>query len=120
MLGLGLLANVVTGWVGDYQKGREHKREISEAVTKNKIRLAESEQTHNQNWELSQIEGKDKILRRLSFALMSAPFVIAIFNPDAVNEYFSVGLASMPEWFQYQYMAILGAIWGISEFKKWK
>ena len=116
----GLVASLFSGFADDYQKGREHKRKISDAVTKNKIRLAESDQTHNQNWELEQIQGKDKLLRRMSFLLMSLPFLIAIFNPEAVRDYFLIALAAVPEWYQWAYMSILGAIWGVSEFKKWK
>jgi hypothetical protein len=119
----GLLSAAVSigkGFFDDYQLSRENKRDIAKAITENKIRLALNEQTNNQAWEMAQIEGKDKFLRRVSFFMLSAPFMVAIIAPESVNDYFTVALAAMPEWYQWLYMSIIGAVWGISEFKKWK
>jgi hypothetical protein len=119
----GLLAAAVSigkGFFNDYQLSRENKRDIAKAITKNKIRLALNEQTNNQAWEMAQIEGKDKFLRRVSFFMLSAPFMVAIVAPESVSDYFTIALAAMPEWYQWMYMSIIGAVWGISEFKKWK
>lgn len=117
---LGVAVDVGKGLLGDYTAGRKNKRKIANAVALNKIKLAESAQSHNQVWELAQIEGKDKFLRRVSFFMLSAPFVVAIVAPHSVQEYFTVALASMPEWYQYMYVSIIGAIWGISELGKFK
>jgi hypothetical protein len=119
----GLLSAAVSigkGFFDDYQLSRENKRDIAKAITENKIRLALNEQVNNQAWEMAQIEGKDKFLRRVSFFMLSAPFMVAIIAPESVNDYFTVALAAMPEWYQWLYMSIIGAVWGISEFKKWK
>ena len=51
---------------------------------------------------------------------MHGEFVVAIFDKQAVSDYFTIALAAVPEWYQWAYVSILGAIWGIAEFKKWK
>lgn len=117
---LGFAADIGKGFFNDYKESRVNKRNIAAAVAANKIRLALSEQSNNQAWEMAQIEGKDKFLRRVSFFMLSAPFMVAIVAPESVRDYFTIALASMPEWYQYTYMSIVGAVWGISEFKKWK
>jgi len=112
--------DIVRGIGEDMKSKRDHKRQVEEAIVKSKIKLAESAESHNQNWELEQIAGKDSLLRRFSFFLLSMPFVIAIVSPESVKQYFDVAISAVPEWYQYAYMAVLGAVWGISEFKKWK
>ncbi len=120
MLGLGFLVSIGKTLIGDWTAAREAKREVKKAVTENKIRLAQNEQTHNSKWEMMQLEDKDELLQRISFFLLSAPFVVAIFDPLAVRDYFTIALASVPDWYQWAYVSILGAIWGIAEFKKLK
>jgi len=117
---IGLGVDLGKGFFSDYKEGRENKRKVSAAVAAHKIKLAESNQSHNQNWELEQIQGKDSLLRRFSFFMLSMPFMVAIFSPEKVRDYFEVAISAVPEWYQYAYMVILGAIWGVSEFKKWK
>lgn len=117
MLGLGFLLDIGKTLVGDWTDGRANKRAIKKAVADNKIRLAQSEQSHNSAWEMAQLENKDVLLRRVSFTLMSVPFVVAIFDPQSVQAYFTIALASVPDWYQWAYVSILGAIWGISAFK---
>ncbi len=116
----GALVDVGKSAFNGYMQGQVDKRKIAAAVADNKIRLAQSEQTHNQAWEMAQLEDKDRFLRRLSFILSSAPMIVAIVEPEAVQNYFNVVLASMPQWYINTYMVIIGAIWGVSEFKKWK
>ena len=106
--------------VDEWREGRRNKRKIKAAVAENKARLAVEKQTHNNKWEMMQLEDKDELLQRVSFFLLSAPFLIAIFDPQAVNQYFTVALSSVPEWYQYLYVGMLGGIWGIAESKKWK
>ena len=120
MFGLGFLLDIGKTLVGDWTAARQDKRAIKKAVTENKIRLAQNEQSHNSEWEMAQLQGKDTLLRRVSFLLMSAPFVIAVFDPASVHDYFTVALAVVPQWYQWAYVSILGAIWGIAAFKNFK
>ena len=115
-----LVTGLVTGWFTDWQEGREDKRIIARASAENKARLLLSDQSHNQSWEMAQLEGKDVLLQRLSFMLLSLPFVWAMFAPETVENYFTVAIASVPDWYQWIYIAMIGAIWGISEMKKFK
>ncbi len=60
------------------------------------------------------------VLAMLASVLLSIPFVVAMFDPVAVQTYFTVAIASVPDWYQWAYVSILGAIWGLSSFKNFK
>jgi hypothetical protein len=49
--------------------------------------------------------------------MFTAPFVVAIFSPEQVQQYFDHAIKSVPEWWQKSYIAITGGIWGISSLK---
>jgi hypothetical protein len=101
----------------DWQASRQNKREVERAVTENRIRLAVSEQEHNQGWEMRALEGRDNVLRRVSFLIWSAPMLWAAWDPQGATAYFRDALGALPEWYVYGYLAISGAVWGISEMK---
>lgn len=111
------LSGLVQSWVTDWQASRENQRAVEKAVTENRIRLAESEQTHNQEWEMRALEGRDTWLRRASFAAWSAPLVWAYVNPEGARLYFTQSLGALPDWYVGGYLAITGAVWGIAELK---
>jgi hypothetical protein len=86
----GSLINAVSGHF-------ERKHRIKEAVTQNKIRMAESDQTHNQSWEMASLENagwKDDIL----FYGMIGMFVWSAINPEAAAKVFE-NWKALPEWF---------------------
>lgn len=111
------LSGLASEWVKDWQAGRENQRAVEKAVTENRIRLAESRETHNQEWEMRALEGRDTWLRRLSFAAWSAPLLWAYFDPAAAAAYFTTSLGALPDWYVGGYLAITGAVWGIAELK---
>lgn len=115
------LFTFITGLVGgifqDWQDKRKDQREIERAVAENKIRLAQSTETHNQSWEMAALEGRDALLRRLSFFAWSVPLLWAAFDAAAAEHYFKVALGALPEWYVGGYLAITGAIWGLAELK---
>lgn len=117
---LTFITGIASEFISDWKQSRENKRKVKTAAAENKARLLQSEQTHNQTWEMAALEGKDTLLQRASFLMLSAPFVVAIFDAQAVHNYFTIALASVPEWYQWAFVAMLGAIWGIAEFKQWK
>lgn len=119
MLGVLLPAVVelVKGFFGNWQASQEDKRQIAAAVAQNKIRLALSEQEHNQEWEMAALVGKDNWLRRASFFLWSFPLAWAYFSPEAAKAYFNESLAGLPSWYIGGYLAVTGAVWGLSELK---
>lgn len=111
------LIGMATGWFSSWQKRRERQERVEEAVTENKIRLATDAQTHNANWEMAALEGRDNFMRRVSFVMWSAPFLWALFDPVGVREFFTVSLAVLPEWYVAGYLGMTGAIWGLAELK---
>ena len=114
---LAALIGVGQGWFSDWQQRRENQRNIEKAVADNKIRLALSEQEYNQAWEMAALEGRDTWLRRVSFAMWSFPLVWAYFSPGAAKAYFVDSLSGLPDWYVAGYLAITGAVWGLSELK---
>ena len=78
-----LVSTVIKGITGHF----ERKQRIQEAVTQNRERMAISEQTHNQDWELKSLENagwKDDIL----FYAFIAMFIWAGFDPDGAKLFF--------------------------------
>lgn len=111
------LASIAGDWVTDWKAKQQNQRDVEKAVTDNRIRLAESAQTHNEEWEMRALEGRDAWLRRASFAAWSAPLLWAYFDPSAAALYFRESLGALPDWYVGGYLAITGAVWGISELK---
>lgn len=112
-----VLASMASGWFSDWQAKRQDQRDIERAVAENKIRLAQSTESHNQAWEMSALEGRDTLLRRLSFLAWSVPLIWAAFDAQGAENYFRVALGALPSWYVGGYLSITGAIWGIAELK---
>lgn len=104
-------------WMTDWKASKANTREVKRAVAENRMRLAESEQSNNQEWELRQLEGRDVWIRRLSFAMWSWPIFWAGFDTQGAAEFFRDALTALPEWYVWGYLAMTGAIWGVAEFK---
>ena len=83
----------------------------------NTQRLLENKDGNNHEWEMASLVDKDRWLRRVSFALFSIPFVVGVFNPEAVSRYFEVALAAVPEWYIQIYVTMVGGVWGVSALK---
>lgn len=115
---IGPLIGLVGEFVADWKSDRENKRQVERAVAENRIRLAQSEQSHNQEWEMRALEGRDSWLRRVSFAVWSTPIVWAGFDAEGATSYFNDALAALPDWYIYGYLAVSGAIWGVVEMKQ--
>ena len=58
----------------------KHKLELN--VLENKARLALAEHEANSDWEMAQLEDKDKILRWFSYTMFTAPIIITIIMPE--------------------------------------
>jgi hypothetical protein len=111
------LSDSFKSWNDGRVKLKEANIAVKMAERQNRARLLQSESDHNSEWEMAQIVDKDKWLRRISFAMFSAPFIWALFDPEGVREYFETALASMPEWYVKIFVGMTGAIWGISHLK---
>lgn len=97
-----------------YIKG---KQKIKLASDSNTARLISDTNSNNSAWELSSLSDKDKWLRRGSFAMFALPFIWAVFDPNAVKDYFDVALDSMPEWYIKMFGVMIGGIWGVATLK---
>jgi hypothetical protein len=114
----GVLIELGREWVADWRAGRENQRQVEKAVTENRVRMAIDQQSHNQEWEMRALEGRDNWLRRASFVIWSTPIVWAAVDPVAAAAYFRDALGALPEWYVYGYLAVSGAIWGVVELKQ--
>jgi len=108
-----LIASLFSGVIGFFQS----KQEIKAADAKRRAELISDRQSNNHEWELANLADKDKFLRACSFAIFVAPFVMCIFDPVAVEEYFTVGIKSVPDWWQKTFVGITGSVWGIASLK---
>ena len=111
------VTDVFTSWNDGRVKLKEKKMAVKMAIEDNKATLAASTETHNHDWEMANLEDRDRWLRRISFGMFSAPFVWALFDPVGVEAYFKTALASMPEWYIQLYAAMVGGVWGFAALK---
>ena len=121
MLGIGTLVGSIFELGSTWLKGRNERQksqiEMDKAEAENTARLLRDKDSYNSAWEIATLRDKDKLLRRTSFVMFAAPLVLAIFDPAAVKEYFTVAISAMPDWWIKSFMAITGSIWGLSSLK---
>jgi hypothetical protein len=115
------IAGPIIDAASEWNKGRvdlkKKKLDIKSAVAENKARLLRDTSSNNHDWEMANLEDKDKWLRRISFGMFAGPFIWALFDPAGVKDYFDVALASMPEWYIQLFAAMIGGVWGFSALK---
>lgn len=112
---IGSLLSTAADGIVDHFKDQ---RAIKKAETENKIRLMQSEQSHNQDWEMASLRDKDKWLRRISFAIFIWPITpIAAIAPSWILKYYEA-LEAIPEWNLQLIMIMIGGIWGVAELKQ--
>lgn len=111
------VTDVFTSWNDGRVKLKEKDLDIKMAVKENKARLLRDTGSNNHDWEMANLEDKDRWLRRISFGMFSSPFIWALFDPEGVKEYFDIALAAMPEWYIQLYAAMVGGVWGFAALK---
>ena len=77
------ISNIFTSWNDGRVKLKEKKIDVKHAIMENKARLARDSSSNNHDWEMANLEDKDRWLRRISFGMFSAPFVWALFDAEA-------------------------------------
>jgi hypothetical protein len=110
---LGIVGSLITMLGKGVIDHFRHKQEIKEAVVKNKIRLAGSQQDHNHDWEMKQLENagwKDDVL----FYAIIGMFIWAGFEPEAAGVFFE-NLEILPEWFVQIFMWLVASIVGVKK-----
>ena len=94
----------------------EAKHKLEMAVLENKARLASAVSEHNSEWELANLQDKDKWLRWFSYSMFTAPIVITVISPEWGRQIF-VNLEYAPSWVVEVWIAMNGAVWGLSSLK---
>lgn len=119
-----MIIDLIKGAVGIVTDLVQSRREVQKAeqdrklaMLENQARLLRDEQSNNSAWEMAQLADSDKFLRRVCFFIFSTPFIYAMVDPTAVQDYFRIALSAIPEWYIKTYMGIIGAVWGISSLK---
>lgn len=119
-----MIIDLIKGAVGIVTDLVQSRREVQKAeqdrklaMLENQARLLRDEQSNNSAWEMAQLADSDKFLRRVCFFIFSIPFIYAMVDPTAVQDYFRIALSAIPEWYIKTYMGIIGAVWGISSLK---
>lgn len=92
------------------------KHKLDLAVIENKARLAQSKHDANSDWEMAQLQDKDKFLRWFSYTMFTAPIVITVIAPEYGRRIFE-NLEYVPEWMVQVFIAMNGAVWGLSSLK---
>lgn len=114
---IGSISSLIKTWLTGRNEKAKAKQDMERAAYENKARLLRDKETNNHSWEMASITDADKWLRRISFGMFASPFLVAIFAPQHVAQYFSVAINTVPVWWQKTYMAITGGVWGISSLK---
>lgn len=91
----------------------ENKQKIKAAVAENKARLAASEQDHNHDWEMRQLENagwKDDIL----FYALLGMYVYSAIDPEGASRVFK-NWEAIPEWFSQVTFWMVASILGVKK-----
>jgi hypothetical protein len=105
----GLLTTMVNG-VSDHFKG---KQEIKKAVMENRMRLAQSDQAFNHEWEMKQLENagwKDDVL----FFAWIGFFIWSGFYPENAAKVIA-SWEALPDWFLQITFWIVAAVLGVKK-----
>lgn len=102
------LASTIIGGIKDHLKG---KQEIKKAITENKVRLAQSAQEYNHEWEMASLANagwKDDVL----FYAIVAMYVYSAFDPEGAANVFK-NWEIIPNWFREITMWLVASIVGV-------
>jgi len=99
--------------IGGFTEKSKAKHQRKMAVINRQTHLAESAQSHNQSWELKQLDNvgwKDDIL----FYAFLGVFVWAGVDPDGAKQFFE-NLQNLPEWFIKTWFYLLAGVLGVKK-----
>lgn len=115
------IITTVGGWIATWFTNKQALNVAQQntllSIEQAKADLAMQDGKYESEWELASLSQQDKWIRRFSFLLFTAPFLVALYSPEAVKHYFEVAVASVPLWWQQVYVGITGGVWGISSLK---
>tara|TARA_R110000751_G_scaffold47518_1_gene106355 strand:+ start:4859 stop:5254 length:396 start_codon:yes stop_codon:yes gene_type:complete len=114
---IGIIGSILGPLIGGVRDYVSTGQEIKKAESANKARLLLDSQSNNSEWEMASLTDKDRWLRRGSFSMFAAPFFWALYDPAGVEQYFTIALAAMPDWYVQIFCSMVGGVWGISALK---
>jgi hypothetical protein len=110
------IAGLAGQWMSNRAEKAKAKHKLELNVLENKARLALAENEANAEWEMAQLQDKDKVLRWFSYTMFTAPIVITVVNPEWGRRIFE-NLDYAPSWVVEVWIAMNGAVWGLSSLK---
>lgn len=110
------VAKLAGSWLKNRAAKSKAKADLELAVIQNKTRLALSENEANHEWEMSQLQDKDKWMRWFSYSMFTAPILVMVVAPDYGKRIFE-NLEYVPSWLIEIWIALNGAVWGLSSLK---
>lgn len=109
-----LLAGLGTAIVKGISGAVKRKQELKQAVHDNKMRLASSAQSHNQDWEMKQLDNagwKDDVL----FYAVLGLWVWSAIDPAAAGKVFETWKNTMPEYIVEITSWLVAAVLGVKK-----
>ena len=107
------ITSIVSNLVGGITDHFEGKRKIKQALTESKILMAQSTLSHNQSWEMKQLDNsgwKDDVL----FYAIIFFFVYTGLNPDHAGEIIK-NWQILPDWFITIFGWVVAAVLGVKK-----
>ena len=90
------------------------RRRLKEAEVDNRIRMLQSKQDHNQNWEMRALMNagwKDEVL----FIAILSMYVYSAFDPEGAKRVFEIWSNVIPEWYQKITFWLVASILGVKK-----
>ena len=119
----GPIIGLVKTIAGGFMQNMQAKQKLKAAVVVRKLEMIADKNSYNQQWELAALQDGDKWIKRLSFLMLSAPLITAVFMPGQTQSYITHTLSSLPVWYTTAYMGMLSSIWAVKSlqsFRNWK
>jgi len=109
----GAIVGLLKSGIDGIRENFEGKRKIKQAIVENKIKLAQSEQSYNQDWEMRQLDNagwKDDVL----FYAFIAMFIWTGFYPEAAKEFYA-NIEIMPPLFVKVFLWLIASVLGVKK-----
>lgn len=104
------LGSTIVGGINDHFEGN---RKIKQAITENKCRLAANRQSHNQDWEMKQLDGSGWKDDALFYAWLLF-FAWTAYDPESAKQVFD-NWNALPDWFIQITGVIIGSVVGVKK-----
>jgi len=105
----GLANSVIEGFTGHFKR----RQKLKAAIVENQIILAQSRESHNQSWEMKQLDNagwKDDVL----FYFFIFTFVWAGFYPEQAKVFFE-NLNVLPDWYIKIWFWVVASVLGVKK-----